>query len=207
MRVLVFGASTVQGFWDSQGGWADRLKKHYDEIQLQDLSKDIPHVMNLGISADGSAELLKRIGSECEARQNKKGLTVVVSIGSNSAAIANGQPVASAEQYKSEMAEIITAAKRYTAKVMLVGLPAVDESKTTPLPWADWYYKNDRIAEFEGAAKQLAEEQEIPFVAVHEAMSESRENLNAGDGLHPNDAGHQFIFELVQPELDKLLNT
>jgi len=25
------------------------------------------------------------------------------------------------------------------------------------------------------------------------------------DGLHPNDAGHELIFELVQPELDKLL--
>jgi lysophospholipase L1-like esterase len=31
--------------------------------------------------------------------------------------------------------------------------------------------------------------------------------LHAHDGLHPNDAGHQLIFELVRPELDKLLNT
>ncbi len=207
MRVLVFGASTVQGFWDSQGGWADRLKRHYDEIQLKDLSKDIPHVMNLGISADGSSELLKRIGYECEARQNQKGLTVVISIGSNSAAIVNGQPVASVEQFKTEMAQIISVAMQYTDKVMLVGLPSVDESKTTPLAWADWHFKNDRIAEFESKVEELAGEHGIPFVPIHSTMFAKGNSLNAADGLHPNDAGHELIFNLVQPKLDKLLNT
>jgi lysophospholipase L1-like esterase len=207
MRVLVFGASTVQGFWDSQGGWADRLKKYYDEIQLKDLSQDIPHVMNLGISNDGSAKLLKRIGAECEARRNQKGLAIIISVGSNSAAILNGQPVASIEQYKDEMEKIVSTAKRYTDKIMLVGLPAVDEPKTTPVSWIDMHFKNDRIAEFEAAAGQLAGEQGIPFVPIHSAMLAEGTNLIAGDGLHPNDYGHQLISKLVQPELGKLLNT
>lgn len=208
MRILVFGASTVQGFWDSQGGWADRLKKYYDNLQLEDLSKDVPHVMNLGISGEGSAGLAKRIGAECDARQNKKGLAVVISTGGNNASIYNGQPVSTAEQFKNEIAQVIDTAKRYTDKIMLVGLPAVDETKTSPVAWVDMHFKNDRMAEFETALGEAAKEKGAQFVPVHALMlSKAGEKLQSGDGLHPNDGGHQLIFELVQPELDKLLNT
>jgi lysophospholipase L1-like esterase len=70
------------------------------------------------------------------------------------------------------------------------------------------HYKNVRIAEFEDAAKQLAGQDGLPFVEVHSVMAaRAGEGLQSHDGLHPNDAGHQLIFELVRPELDKLLNS
>ena len=207
MRVLVFGASTVQGYWDSQGGWADRLKRHYDEIQFEDLSKDVPHVMNLGISGEGTAGLLERIGSECEARQNQKGTAVIISTGGNNAAIAKNKPARPAEQFKAEMRQIVKTARQYTDKIMLVGLPAVDESKTTPVAWVGLDFRNDRMAEFEAAAGELADEQGLAFVPIHKTMLAKGVGLNAADGLHPNDAGHQLIFELVLPVLDELLNT
>lgn len=31
MRVLVFGDSITQGFWDTEGGWVERLRKYYDQ--------------------------------------------------------------------------------------------------------------------------------------------------------------------------------
>lgn len=30
MRILVFGDSIVYGAWDTEGGWAERLKKRED---------------------------------------------------------------------------------------------------------------------------------------------------------------------------------
>ncbi len=55
MRVLVFGGSTTQGFWDSEGGWVARLRKFYDLLQLEDLKKrDEPTVFNLGIAGGTS---------------------------------------------------------------------------------------------------------------------------------------------------------
>lgn len=163
--------------------------------------------MNLGISGDGSAELLKRINSEAAARQNEKGLSIVISIGSNSAAVLNGSQVSTSEKFVSEYEEIIELSRNYTNKILLVGLPAVDERKTTPIAWADMHFKNDMIAEFENAVKVLADREELPFVEIHSAMMRSGEYLQSHDGLHPNDAGHQLIFELVRPALDKLLNT
>lgn len=215
MRVLVFGASTVQGYWDSQGGWAERLRDYYDKRQLEafnrgDFTHEEPKVMNLGISGDGIVELLKRIGPESQARQNDKGVSFVISIGTNSAAIMNGKEVTTTKEFKNDLRKAIGIAKEYSNKIMLVGLPAVNEAKTNPIPWADMYFKNGRIGEFEAAALELAKEQGLLFVPVHEKFQnkvEASERLQSHDGLHPNDAGHQLIFELVLPCLDGLLNT
>jgi lysophospholipase L1-like esterase len=86
---------------------------------------------------------------------------------------------------------------------MIVGFPAVDETKTNPIAWADLYYKNENIQKFENAAKAAAEKLDVPFVPVYEKF---KPGMNAHDGLHPNDEGHQLIFELVRPALEELLN-
>jgi lysophospholipase L1-like esterase len=182
MRVLVFGASSAQGYWDSQGGWADRLKHYYDEIQIEDLSQDIPHVMNLGISNDSTSEVLKRLGPECKARMNDKGVAIIIQVGSNNAAEIGGRLRSSPEKYQIDL-----------------------ETKTNPISWADIYYRNENIAEFENAAAEVCDKLDVPFVPLHDHFLNSKDKLNAQDGLHPNDAGHKFIFALVQPELDKLL--
>lgn len=60
MRILIFGDSITQGFWDTNGGWVDKLRKHYDELQLQDFDKNPPTVFNLSIDADTSQNILQR---------------------------------------------------------------------------------------------------------------------------------------------------
>jgi lysophospholipase L1-like esterase len=205
MRVLVFGASSAQGYWDSQGGWADRLKHYYDEIQIEDLSQDIPHVMNLGISNDSTSEVLKRLGPECKARMNDKGVAIIIQVGSNNAAEIGGRLRSSPEKYQIDLETIIKKSEEFTYKILVVGFPAVDETKTNPISWADIYYRNENIAEFENAAAEVCDKLDVPFVPLHDHFLNSKDKLNAQDGLHPNDAGHKFIFALVQPELDKLL--
>jgi lysophospholipase L1-like esterase len=207
MRVLVFGASSTQGYWDSQGGWADRLKHYYDGLQMQDFSADQPKVMNLGISGDSTAEVLKRIGPESKARENQKGLAIVIQVGSNNAAEVGGHLRSSPEKYQTDLETIIKKAEEFTYKILVVGLPAVDESKTNPIAWSDYYFRNENIASFEKAAAAICDKLDIPFIVLHSHFINSKDKLNAQDGLHPNDAGHKLIFELVRPELDKLLAT
>src|SRR6185312_11396507 len=184
MRVLVFGASSAQGYWDSQGGWADRLKHYYDEIQMRDFSVDQPKVMNLGVSGDTAQQVLSRIEAETRARQNAKGVSIVIQVGSNNAAEQNGQTRTTSEDYQAELEQIIAKAKMLTDKVVVVGFPAVDESKTNPIPWADLYYKNKNIRKFETAAETAAEKQGVVFIPVFEKF---KPEMSAHDGLHPND--------------------
>ena len=200
--MLVFGASSAQGFWDSQGGWADRLKAYYDKLQMADFSAEQPRVMNLGVSGDSSQEVLKRIGPEASARQNEKGVAIIIAVGSNNAAETAGKTRTTTEEYQTELKQIIDKAKQLTDKVMVVGFPAVDETKTNPIAWADLYFKNFNIQKFETAAQATARQADVPFIPIFESF---KPGMNAHDGLHPNDEGHKLIFELVLPELDKLL--
>jgi lysophospholipase L1-like esterase len=209
MRVLVFGASTAQGYWDSLGGWADRLKKHYDQLQMQNFSIEQPRVMNLGVSGDTTAEVLKRLESESKSRQNDKGLAIIIQVGSNNAAEQNDLTVSTAKEYQKELENIIEMAQKFTDKIIIIGFPAVDESKTNPIEWADLYFKNRNIVMFENAAQETTKEADIPFIAIHQEFSkriEAGEVLQAHDGLHPNNKGHELIFQLVRPVLDEVLS-
>jgi lysophospholipase L1-like esterase len=207
MRVLFFGASTAQGYWDARGGWVDRLKQHYDGLQLADWSKEQPRVMNLGISDDTAALLLKRMENEARARFNPKGIAIVISIGTNNAAIREGKEH-TPEDYADELEEVLAIARSLTSKVLFVGFQGVDETKTNPLPWIDIRFKNARIKLFEDTAKEVCEGADIPFVPVIDRFNKQVAkgvNMHSHDGLHPGENGHKLIFDLVLPELDKLL--
>jgi lysophospholipase L1-like esterase len=56
---------------------------------------------------------------------------------------------------------------------------------------------------------EVALDNNILFVPIFNSM---KEKMDAGsdlfaDGLHPNNDGHQLIFELVRPELKKYLTS
>lgn len=209
MRVLVFGDSIIQGFWDSEGGWVARLRKHYDGRQLEDLrNRDEPTIFNLGISGGTSKTILARFDAETEARSNSEAMAFVFSTGLNDAYREGPDKYKSTpEEYANNLRELVIRAKKYSDKILFVGLVTADEQQTKPVFWRDIYYFNERIAMFEDEMKKVATESDTKFMPIFEAFKKrlgSGEDLLA-DGLHPNEAGHQFIFELVWPELDKLL--
>lgn len=206
----MFGASVTQGFWDTEGGWVQRLRKHYDEMQVKDWSNERPTIFNLGVSGDGTAEILARIENETRARQTERGLAFIFSVGINDSFVrGNGDINITPEQYAENYKKIISIAEQFSSKIMILGLQYCDESKTRPVAWADIHYTNERIKTFDSEAKKLAQEHDIPYIDIFEAF---QNRLEAGediyqDGLHPNNEGHKLIFELVRPALDKMLNT
>jgi lysophospholipase L1-like esterase len=206
MRVLVFGASITQGFYDLEGGWVNWLRKHYDQQKISGEAKDPPTVFNLGISADTVQDVLKRFKNETEARKRHGDLVFIFSIGTNNAGKGHGFSF-KPNEYRNDLKTLVGQAKEYSKLILIVGLPPCDEKITTPIPWADVYYTNDRIKKIENQMREIAEEQRLPFVPIFEtfkAKFESGEDLFF-DGLHPNGAGHELIARLVQPELEKLL--
>lgn len=214
MRVLVFGDSITQGYWDTEGGWVERIRKHYDEIQITDLDgRDEPTFFNLGISADNSANILARIEAETVARTRHGNLPVIiVQIGVNdSSKDLSGKDESvslSIDEYEKNLYNIIKVALPISSKVIFVGLSACDESRTTPVAWGDFHYTNKAIKQYEDTMKRVAREQGIPFIAIFDDFIEQ---LNNGkdffpDGLHPNNDGHKFISKLILNELDGLLS-
>lgn len=201
MNVLIFGASITQGFWDTHGGWAQRLRTYYDELQLQDLGKAGLEFFNLGISGNSSHDLLQRIEGETKARSWRNKLPIVmVEIGTNDSSVDHGAIRVPLETYRANLEELIKKAAPLSSKLIFVGLPSCDETRTTPVSWGDYRYTNESIERYEHAAAEVVKAHNLPFIPIFGTF---KAKLDAGedlltDGLHPNNEGHQFIFEVVR---------
>lgn len=209
MRVLVYGASITQGFYDIEGGWVQRLRKHYDELFLKDTSKNQPTIFNLGISGDSTDRLLRRFENETQARKfPHEDFAFIFMIGTNNAWFrGDGRPNSTPEAYRQELRQLIDKARNYSDKIIFLGLLPVEEIKTTPVPWADIHYTNERSWEFEQILREVCRQTGIVHLKLFEAF---KTELDRGhdlytDGLHPNNEGHLLIFERVRPVLDDIL--
>lgn len=192
MNILIFGDSITWGAYDpEQGGWATRLRNYFEE---QDNDVD---VYNLGISGDTTADLLERI--EVEAKSREPNL-IIFAIGINDAQFihsANGLRV-SLNEFQQNLAKLLAIAKKFTDKVVFVGLTKVDESKTTPIPWnTDKSYTNENIERLDNVIEKFCEENGLKFIPIKNVVGSD----DLIDGLHPNTQGHIKIFERMKSEI------
>lgn len=204
MRILFFGDSITYGLSDPLGGWVQRLRSEY-----QKLPGDKHEVYNLGVVGNLAENLVKRMALETDARRwYDEKLLIVVAVGVNDTKF-KGEDVASTpELYQGELEQILSIARQYTEQVLFVGLTPVNEELTNPYDksLSGSCFSNQRVEAFDKILHDFCSENVIPFVDVYRPflIRQGKENLLAG-GLHPNEAGHQLIAELVRPELDSLL--
>jgi lysophospholipase L1-like esterase len=210
MRVLVFGASITQGFWDTEGGWVQRLRHYYDEKVIEEIpeNRNFLTFFNLGISGDRTKGIVKRIKAETEARiWPREPFTFLISTGINDSPILDGKNIYELSEFEADLKSILDTAREFSNKIMFIELTPCDEANTTPIPWGKYHYTNQRIQAFNDVTRKFCSYNNLPLIPIFDGFKktmDSGEKLFA-DGLHPNDAGHQLIFELVRPELDKLL--
>lgn len=202
MRVLVFGDSIAYGAWDSEGGWVDRLKRlaHQQTIESEGTQK--LQVINLGIGGDSSTKIRARMEAEITARISASWPFIFIfSFNANDERSYNNQPETSLADFKINNDAIIKIAKKYTNKILFVGCTPMGMPEVT-LKGA--VYSDERIIQYEQVQKQLVTSQKIQFVDVREAFESAQENVFCYDKLHPNNAGHALIAELVAPKLWEL---
>jgi acyl-CoA thioesterase I len=202
MRILAFGDSITYGAGDSQGGWADRLKKEFHQAKL---SEEADHqLFNLGIGGDTSRGLLKRIDPEVQIR-TKWPVTVLIAIGVNDTRAIDTKDnyEVPLEEYKDNVLKIIQIAKKYTKKILIIGLTPVTHPE---LDFKKYWYFNQRIEQYNEALKAIAQQESLPFVELFSPMqAENIEDYFIKDGLHPNDKGYSFMLDRIKPEVIKLI--
>lgn len=211
MRVLVFGDSITQGYWAVEHGWVDRVRQFYDARQFADLKNlDEPTVFNLGISADNSVDILARIEAEILARTRAHHATkpvVLIQVGVNDGSTTASQPQVDLNKYAENLKAITAKVKPLTSKLVFVGFAACDEQQTNPVFWGEHYYNNDTIKKYEDAMAQVAHGLGLDFIPV---FNQFKARLDEGkdllpDGLHPNEAGHELMYDIIMPKLQELL--
>lgn len=207
MRVLVFGDSITQGFWDTDGGWVAHIRKQYDQQMIDGTDNDPPTIFNLGVSGDSSDDILARFDNEAKVRAREE-LAFVIAVGVNDSRTKAGENYSDTNRYTQNLSEILKLAKQYSGKVLFVGLTPCVEERSNPVSWGDTGYTNDRIKEFDNALQEFCQENRVPFVEVFEPFAKAEaETELLPDSLHPNDKGHQLIADLIKPNLGELLST
>ena len=197
-QILIFGASITYGAWDVEnGGWVQRLRSY---IEIKNNKQDF--IYNLGVPGDSTSNLLQRFENEAVARIESGEETIFIfCIGINdSAIIKNKQQATEPNDFKNNLVKLVTLAKKYSDKIIFIGLTQGEESKIAPVPWNnDFYYHNFRIEEYNKIIGNVCLENDLPFVDMIDL-------LNVGDledGLHPNAVGHEKIFYTVKDFLVK----
>ena len=99
------------------------------------------------------------------------------------------------EQFENNLVELIKKAKAYTDKILFVGIKEVDEQKTKPVPWDEnAFYTNDKIEVYNNKLKEVVERNGVVYLSLADVIT--ADDLN--DGLHPNEQGHEKIFNAVR---------
>ena len=205
MRILFFGDSITQGFWGVEGGWVERIRKHYDALWVENLQSGVqPEIFNLGISGDTTRSLLARIEPETKARRwPSDSLVVVIAIGTNDDLFESDTQWVSPAEFRANLETILSIVSPLADAIALVGNPACDEARTSPVAWGDFTYSNKELERSEGIIREVADKNGLVFVPL---FKDFKKRLDEGDdlltdGLHPNDVGHQFIADKVRPAL------
>jgi len=196
IRVCVFGDSIAWGACDyEKGGWAERLKSYYlkntDEVEIY----------NLSVSDEKTESLLKRFEAEAKTRRPDR---IIFAVGLNDSRYAQNEenPDVSPEKFERNLFELTAAARRFTDKVVFLGLTGVDESKTKQTPWHERiYFSNANIEKYDAMIKNFCEKEKLEYVGIKAAV----EIDDLEDGLHPNSRGHEKIFKTVLNALDEFL--
>ena len=209
MKVLFFGDSITQGFWDIEGGWAGRIRKHYDKLALADLEhNEQPYIFNVGISGETTRSLLQRIEAETRARVWRgEPVVVAVAIGTNDDLFESDEQWVTPEEFRANLEQIVTILKPLAARIILIGNPAVDEARTVPVFWGDFNYTNRELERSERVIGEVAARHDLAYVPIY---GQFKARLDAGDdllsdGLHPNGDGHQLMSDLILPVLQREL--
>jgi acyl-CoA thioesterase I len=210
MRILIFGDSIAQGFFDGQGGWAERLRRDYDRRALENLAEhDWDELFNLGVSGDTVASLINRLEPESIARRwHKNPQALVIAIGINDTMYTAHHKASNVEQFGDEVKKLLSIAGELSQHVLFVGMTPVNDAQCNPWQYSETgkSYRSARIWEFEQELRRVCAEQAVPCVEIFEAFTKESKNQELlADGLHPNDKGHELIYKLVAPELEKLL--
>jgi lysophospholipase L1-like esterase len=213
--IFCIGDSITQGMWDAQGGWADRLKQHFHKQKLADMTgADGIAVFNWGISADFSRDVLTRLPDFLRAREANDHPpssedVYVVAVGANDseAEKTRDNPLASPEEYGENLEKILEIIQPRSQRLIFVGPTPVDETKThinTP----DYLYWNERTTLFNDVISQFCKQHDLVFIemfAGFQQLPDWKELLP--DGVHPNTAGHEWMFGRIKPAVLKMLKT
>lgn len=202
-QIFAFGHSITQGYWDTEGGWVQRIRSLLDKKSLENPDEYYFEVYNLGVSGNDSKQVLNRFESEIEARISEDNDTIVFfQLGANDIQYFNEEYRLRTpkEEFEENILDLISKARNYADKIIFVGDPMI--AIEGPIPWADEKELSDsRLKNYTDTVRRKCEKEDIYFVDLRSQYTKQQWSEKLEDGCHPNTQGHKLIFEKVRDKM------
>jgi lysophospholipase L1-like esterase len=199
-QIFCFGDSITYGAWDvANSGWAQKLRMYLDKKQEEDDSLYFL-TYNLGIPGETTGGLVNRFSSETKARireEKQEENIFIFAYGANDAAMIPSQNKfrVDAEDFKNNLENVVDQAKKFGNKIFILNITPVNEEFTANPVNKDKSRINKYIEAYNKKIKEMAGNKGIYLVDVNSAfMNNDYKSLFCEDGLHPNESGHEVIF-------------
>lgn len=210
-QIIGFGASMMEGVGGANGGWLDLIKidlhkQMYGGTEL----KEKHHIYNLGVAGHTSAQTLERMQSELEVRGWPEREYIFLfnpSINNDSKGVGSPENIlVTPQQSSSNVEKAVTLLRKYSSKILLLSSNLPTDELTNPKGTS--YFVSDRVRSYNDAIAVKCAELQVPYIDLIKLSDgvDWADTMMAKDGLHPNDAGHEWIAEQIKPELYKLLD-
>jgi lysophospholipase L1-like esterase len=199
-NILIFGDSISAGRRvEKIKSWPSLLAQFLDTKD-----KNFTLVHNLSIPGESTSEVIKRFPIEAKVRCKKiypdDHTSIIFAVGINDIKCVNSKdnPAIGLEDFRKNITFLAESANEYTNHIIFVGLTLVDEQKTAPMD--NVYFLNDKIKIYNEIINKECQKRSITFLNITEEWSGfDYLNLLSDDGIHPNEKGHQKIFEKIRP--------
>ncbi|MGH7157966.1 MAG: SGNH/GDSL hydrolase family protein [Candidatus Saccharimonadales bacterium] len=213
--VLIFGASVTHGVGGPDGGWADKLKQWlHQKMYGQDGAGEQCTVYELGVPGNTVRDIVSRFEIETLARLPSKDpeeTLIILAAGANDTK-AQGKPgnfMFTPDEFATNVQAFIRLAKTHAAHVLCVGTLPVDQAKTQPKrnppTGGSSYFFNQRLRDFEQELAGVCKKEKVHCLPLFEKTPHDwTKNFVSSDGLHPNDAGHEWIFKQVKRTVQRI---
>ena len=210
-NIFIFGDSITYGEWDNSGGWANRIRAHYDDLVLP-VPDNYIITYNLGIPSDTSTGLAQRLTQETQSRLSPNpsvtNIQFIIAIGANDSRWLAAEQKRGVElnEFKSNLEKITAAANLFSSQIAFIGLlPCVEQTVLQSAKKHGWVetYDNQAIELYNQVIKTHCQQSGHDFIDVYNAFMENGYESLLSDGLHPNNNGHSMLCDLILAQLKK----
>lgn len=174
--IIGFGASSMAGVGDSEGGFFKRMQKVLTQYQF----------INLGVGGNTTRDMLKR----CVQVDGFQTYDLIILLGCNDFPRANDKnPTARSEleEYQLNLTSLLKYFKGQR-RIFLTSFPT-DPTRSG--------INAELFKEYVDCAREVAVKNNFEILDLYTIVKASTDDFLAPDGLHFNAQGHQMIAELV----------
>lgn len=207
--ILCFGDSITFGRGEIPNkSWCGRIKDYFESKESHN------GVYNLGVPGHTSTDLLKRFDAEAKGRikikRNSDEYLILIAIGTNDCKFdgkpEDNNPRTTDNQFRENIKLLIEKARDYNAKLVFIGLPPVDKSRT--LPFETTWFEPNRVKLFNNIIKENCANENVLFLDIFNKLNDEEWPSMLVDGLHPNSKGYDKMFKMIKEFLieNKLIN-